>query len=121
MRRTRIMLRIIGQEDRETNERGKPLDRKGPIMTDEQKKDFQDMDGIFEVGDEDLENIAGGLVYHDKGDPTAHRREAYYVLNNDGDIIMRLDDLGKAKHWAKNLREDQRLINTDEFERLRRK
>jgi hypothetical protein len=90
-------------------------------MTDELKNELQGMDDeITELNDEALDTIAGGLIYHDPGDSSAHRKEAYYVLNDNGDILMRLDDMGKAKHWAKNLRESQRVITTEEFKRLRR-
>ena len=92
-------------------------------MTDEQRKEMMDAaaaDGI-ELSDDDRDNIAGGFVFHDEGDPAAHRQEAFYVLNDSGEIIMRLDDVGRAKHWAQNLRTSQKLISADEFEKLRKK
>ena len=91
-------------------------------MNDEQKREMLNAaaaDGI-ELSDVVLDNIAGGFVYHDKGDPVAHRREAFYVLDKNGDIIMKLDDVAKAKHWADNLRMSQRMLSADEFEKLRR-
>ena len=48
-------------------------------MNDEQKREMLNAataDGI-ELSDVVLDNIAGGFVYHDKGDPVAHRREAF--------------------------------------------
>lgn len=92
-------------------------------MNDEQKKEFQELaaaDGV-ELSDDVLDAIAGGYVYHDQGDATAHRSEAYYVLDDKGDIVMRLDDMGAAKHWASNLRTSSRLLSAEEFEKMRRK
>ena len=91
-------------------------------MNDEQKKELQEMafaEGV-ELSDEVLDSIAGGYVYHDAGDPAAHRKEAFYVLDDSGDIIMRLDDVGAAKHWASNLRTSKRVLTTEEFEQLRK-
>ena len=92
-------------------------------MNDELKKELQDMAGAegIELSDEDLEGIAGGYIYHDEGDASAHRREAFYVLDDDGRVVMRLDNAESAKHWAGNLRTSAKLISADEFERLRRK
>ena len=90
-------------------------------MNDEQKKELvstDDLDGV-ELSDEALDQISGGFVYHDVGDPKAHRREAFYVLDNAGKVVLRFDDMAKAKHWADNLRTDQRVINADEFNKLR--
>lgn len=91
-------------------------------MNDELKKELQELAkaGLVELSDDQLDDVAGGYVYHDAGDPAAHRNEAYYVLDDSGEIIMRLDDVGVAKHWASNLRTSQRLITTEEFEQLRR-
>ena len=79
-----------------------------------------DADNVNELDDEALDDIAGGYVYHDAGDPSAHRREAFYVVDDSGDIVMRLDDLGAAKHWAGNLRTSQKVITADEYERIRK-
>ena len=90
-------------------------------MNDERKKELLDMaaaDGV-ELSDEALDNIAGGLIYHDEGDALAHRKEAYYLLDDNGEIIMKVSDAGMAKHWAGNLRISDRLIGTDEFNALR--
>lgn len=91
-------------------------------MNDELKKELQELAevGVVELSDDFLDSIAGGYVYHDTGDPASHRQEAFYVLDDSGDIIMRLDDIGVAKHWASNLRTSQKLISTEEFEQLRR-
>ncbi|MDO4400988.1 MAG: hypothetical protein Q4D27_08590 [Coriobacteriia bacterium] len=91
-------------------------------MTDKEMKEMKDAaaaDGI-ELSDELLDSIAGGYVYHDEGDPAAHRREAFYVLDDKGEIVMRFDDVSKAKHWANNLRTSQNLITTEQFEQLRK-
>lgn len=91
-------------------------------MNDEQKKETTEVDvsNTVELTDEELDDISGGLVYHDLGDPKTHRKETFYVLSDSGDIIMRFDNEAKAKHWAGNLRTDQRLISADEFNQLRR-
>lgn len=92
------------------------------MMSDEQKQDLMEAaaaDGV-ELSDEDLDSIAGGYVYHDAGDPAAHRREAYYVLDKSGEIIVRLDDAAKATHWASNLRTSTRMLSDDEFNKLRK-
>lgn len=86
----------------------------------EKNKDFDAANDISELSDDLLDSIAGGYVYHDEGDPAAHRKEAFYVLDNKGDIVMRLDDMTKAKHWAGNLRTSQKVINAQEFEQLRK-
>ena len=92
-------------------------------MDDEKKKVLQEMADaeIVELSDDVLDSIAGGYVYHDVGDSSAHRQEAYYVVDDSGEIVMRLDDVGVAKHWAGNLRTSQRLISADEFAQLRKK
>lgn len=91
-------------------------------MNDDLKKELEELAATecAELSDDVLDSIAGGYVYHDAGDPATHRKEAYYVLDDSGDVIMRLDDLGTAKHWAGNLRTSQKLISTEEFEQLRR-
>ncbi len=92
------------------------------MVGDELKKDLQDMaavDGV-ELSDEVLDAIVGGYIYHDEGDPTAHRQEAYYVLDDRGQVVMRLDSLKSAEHWAGNLRTSAKFIDADEFERMRR-
>ena len=64
-------------------------------MDDKLKKDMlaeAAADG-FELDDETLDSIAGGYVFHDKGDAAAHRKEAFYVLDAKGDVILRLDDM----------------------------
>ena len=92
-------------------------------MNDQERKEMLDLaaDNGVELSDEDLENIAGGFVYHDAGDAASHRKEAYYVVDDKGEIIMRLNSLAKAEHWASNLRTSQRLLSADEFEKLRKK
>lgn len=81
--------------------------------------DLSSADGI-ELTDEELDSIAGGFIYHDEGDPLAHRKEAFYVLDAKGKIIMKVDDMSKAKHWAGNLRTSLQTLSTEEFEKLRR-
>ena len=91
-------------------------------MNEEQKKEFQELaatEGV-ELSDDALDSIVGGYVYHDAGDPQSHREEAYYVLDDTGEIILRFGDVGAAKHWASNLRASPRIIDTNEFEQLRR-
>lgn len=92
-------------------------------MNDELKRDLQDLadaEGV-ELSDEELDGIAGGFIYHDEGDVAAHRREAYYVLDDDGRVVMRLDNLAKAEHWAGNLRTNAQLLSAEEFEQMRKK
>ena len=86
-------------------------------MSDELKNEMQD--GV-ELSDDTLDEIAGGFLYHDKGDAAAHRKEAFYVIDDNGKIVMRLDNEASAKHWANNLRTSQTLISADEFEKLRK-
>ena len=40
----------------------------------------------IELSDEMLDAIAGGYIYHDEGDPAAHRKEAFYVLDGNGTV-----------------------------------
>ena len=91
-------------------------------MDDELKKELEEVAAVdgATLTDEELEAIAGGVIYHDEGDAAAHRREAYYVLDDDGQVVMRLDSLDKANHWAQNLRTSAKLISADEFEKMRR-
>lgn len=93
-------------------------------MSDDKKmrelQEMADAEGI-ELTDEQLDSVAGGFIYHDEGDATAHRREAYYVVDDDENVVMRLDTLAKAEHWAKNLRTNTKLLTAEEFERIRRK
>ena len=91
-------------------------------MNDKLEKDLMnaaDADGI-ELSDDFLDSIAGGYVFHDAGDPSAHRREGFYVVDNKGDIVMRFDDEAKAKHWATNLRTSQNLISAEQLSQLRK-
>ncbi len=90
-------------------------------MNDEQKKGLDEaaLDGI-ELNDEDLEGVTGGYIYHDMGDASAHRREAYYVLDDNERVVMRFDSMAKAEHWAHNLRTSTTLLSAEEFERMRR-
>ena len=83
------------------------------------KPDMSNFEGA-ELTDEALEGVAGGYVYHDKGDAATHRKESFYVIDDSGDIVMRLDNLNSAKHWAGNLRTSQRIIDAEEFEQLRK-
>ena len=78
------------------------------------------LDEGFELNDDMLDAIAGGYIYHDEGDAAAHRSESYYVLDSTGRIVMRLDSMPKAEHWAENLRTSTRVLNADEFEKIRR-
>ena len=101
---------------------GKARCKIGVNMNDEQKKELKEMafaDGV-ELSDDELDRIVGGYVYHDAGDPAAHRKEAFYVLDDSGDIIMRLDDMGAAKHWANNLRTSTKVLTAEEFAQLRK-
>lgn len=91
-------------------------------MDDEQKRELRELaasEGV-ELSDEDLDCIAGGYIYHDEGDPTAHRREAFYVVDDAGRVVMRFDNLAKAEHWAGNLRTSTKLLTPEEFEKMRR-
>ena len=91
-------------------------------MSDEQTKEPMEQDvEEMELSDELLDAVAGGFIYHDEGDPTAHRRGAYYVVDADGNIIMRRDTLTSADHWADNLRLSDKMLTSEEFEKLRRK
>lgn len=91
-------------------------------MNDELKKGLDEAATAgVELSDEDLEGVAGGVIYHDPGNAAAHRREAYYVLDDAGQVVMRFDNQAKAEHWAANLRTSPTLISAEEFERLRRK
>ena len=65
-------------------------------MTDELEKGLGN--GFNELDDEVLDSIAGGFIYHDAGDPAAHRKETFYVLDDTGNIILRFEDVGTAKH-----------------------
>lgn len=91
-------------------------------MSDKRENEMMDtaIDEAVELSDEMLDDIAGGFVYHDRGDADAHRKEAYYVIDDGGNIVMRVDDVSKAKHWAENLRVNQRMITAKEFEQLRK-
>lgn len=88
-------------------------------MTDELKNAESFDDESFELSDEALEAVAGGLIYHDAGD--AHRKEAFYVLGESGKVIMRRDTLESAQHWAGNLHESTKILTADEFEALRKR
>ena len=90
-------------------------------MSDELKKDAVEMPDGVELSDEALEGVAGGAIYHDEGDYAAHRKEAYYVVDDKGEVVMRVDSLAKAQHWAENLRTSATLLTADEFEKLRKK
>ena len=90
-------------------------------MGDELKKELQEMaavDGV-ELSDDALDAIVGGYIYHDEGDVSAHRREAYYVVDDKGQVVMRLDDLKAAEHWAGNLRTSTKFLTADEFKKMR--
>ncbi|MDO4532753.1 MAG: hypothetical protein Q4C36_03425 [Coriobacteriia bacterium] len=87
-------------------------------MTDELKKELGD--GFNQLDESVLDSIAGGYIYHDAGDPAAHRKETFYVLDDTGNIILRLEDIGAAKHWAGNLRTSKKVLSAAEFETLRR-
>lgn len=90
-------------------------------MDDKQKK-LQEMaaeEGV-ELTDDQLDGIAGGFIYHDEGDVKAHRRESFYVVDDAGQVVMRLDSMDKAEHWANNLRTNTKLLSAEEFEKMRR-
>ena len=91
-------------------------------MDDELAKELQELANTedVELSDEVLDEIAGGFIYHDSGDPEAHRREAYYVIDDKGKIVMRVDDIGTAKHWADNIRTNQRMLAAEQFLSLRK-
>lgn len=90
---------------------------------DEKSKELQEMAAEMgvELSDEQLEGIAGGYIYHDEGSAAAHRREAFYVVDDAGKVVMRLDSRAKAEHWAGNLRTNTTLLSSEEFEKIRRK
>lgn len=90
-------------------------------MDDTQKKALDMADEAFELTDDELDSIAGGYIYHDEGDPKAHRREAYYVVDDAGEVVMRLDSLERAEHWAGNLRTSTKLLTPEEFAAMRKK
>ena len=92
-------------------------------MSDDQKKNLQEMaaDEGFELSDDELDGVAGGYIYHDEGDAAAHRREGFYVVDDAGHVVMRLDSMAKAEHWAANLRTNTQLLTAEEFEQMRRK
>jgi len=90
-------------------------------MSDELKNEKPDLTDGVELNDEALDSVAGGFIYHDAGDAAAHRKEAFYVIDDAGNIVMRLDNAASAKHWANNLRTSQKLISAAEFEALRNK
>lgn len=83
-------------------------------------QDMADAEGV-ELTDDQLDSVAGGFIYHDEGDAAARRREAYYVVDDHDNVVMRLDTLAKAEHWAANLRTNSKLLTAEEFERIRRK
>ena len=92
-------------------------------MSDELKKNLAEMaaaEGV-ELNDDELAAIAGGAIYQDAGDLSAHRKEAYYVVDDAGEVVMRLDSVAKAKHWAQNLRTSTQLLTADEVEQIRKK
>ena len=74
-----------------------------------------------ELSDDELDGVAGGYIYHDEGDAAAHRREAFYVVDDAGNVVMRLDSQAKAEHWAGNLRTNTTLLTAQEFELMRKK
>ena len=43
------------------------------------------------------------------------------VLDDDGRVVMRLDSLSRAEHWAGNLRTNAQMLTADEFLRMRKK
>ena len=90
-------------------------------MSDNLDKGIPDMtDAEFgELSDEMLDSVAGGYIYHDAGDSAQHRKEYFYVVDDKGKIVMRLDNLKSAQHWADNLRTSQRIIDAKELEQLR--
>ena len=92
-------------------------------MDEEQKKALEEMmanEGV-ELSDEALEGATGGAIYHDQGDIAAHRKEAYYVVDDEGVVVMRLDSSEDADHWAKNLHTSTTLLTADEFAKMRRR
>lgn len=89
-------------------------------MRNEQTNDVTEMTDDFELTDELLDSIAGGYIYHDPGDAAANRQEAFYVLDNNGTVVMKRSSIGAAEHWAKNLRTTTTMLTAEEFERMRR-
>ncbi len=91
-------------------------------MNDKLKKELLELAGDtgIELSDEALDGIAGGYLYHDEGDAATHRKEAFYVIDNKGKIVMRVDDANTANHWASNLRTTQEFLTKDEFDKLRK-
>lgn len=91
-------------------------------MNKELMKDLMDAAAAngMELSDEVLDSIAGGYIYHDEGDPAAHRKEGFYVVDNKGKIVMRVGDANTANHWADNLRTGQDLLSKEQFEKLRK-
>lgn len=92
-------------------------------MSEDLRDEMEEMavTDINDLSDEELEAISGGFIYHDPGNAAAHRKEAFYVLNDEGDILMKLGSADAAHHWAGNLRESTRFLTTSEFEKLRRR
>ena len=70
-------------------------------MDDKQKK-LQEMaaeEGV-ELTDAQLDGIAGGSIYHDEGDVKAHRLESFYVVDDAGQVVMRLDTQKSSRRCA---------------------
>lgn len=99
-----------------------PCEGREADMSDDLQRGPQDLDADegIELSDDELDGVAGGYIYHDEGDAAAHRREAYYVVDDAGHVV-RFDSLAKAEHWAGNLRTTTKLITAEEFEQLRKK
>ncbi len=88
-------------------------------MSTNQEKEPLEMKEIAEVSDEALDDVSGGYIYHDPGDARAHRKGRHYVLNDQGDIIMKVGDLKTAQHWAGNLKESSDELTAEQFNHLR--
>ena len=90
-------------------------------MSDEQNRNMQDpeFDDGIELTDEELDRITGGYIYHDEGDPLTHRKESVYILDSSGKVVMRLEDVAKAQHWASNLRVSLTPLTAEEFIKVR--
>ena len=91
-------------------------------MSDTRGNNLPDQEGMemAELNDDALDAVAGGYIYHDAGDEAAHRKEQFYVIDDKGTVVMRLDSFSAAKHWAGNLRTSQRIIDAKEFDQLRK-
>jgi hypothetical protein len=85
-------------------------------MSDE-KQDVQEMADGVELSDDELEGVAGVEIYRDAGG--AHTGAAFYVLDEDGNLLVTRPTLKSAIHWADNLQESTRVLTPGEFKKMR--